>query len=142
MRKNSMEYKAIISGKEYPLPKGIYELNEEKLKKYSYEDEEYVYVDIDRLKNEEDYRTIDIISFQCAGMIGEMVLDDERALSEYNKLGPKVRFLDDMAKYNKENGKMDKAKNNLSDAMALILEFYRKELELEENRINQNKSSR
>lgn len=75
-----MKYKAILDEKEYFFPRGIYQLNEEKLKTFSYETEDEVIVDLNKLKKELNYKDLNLISFQCASYVGEIVLDDEYAL--------------------------------------------------------------
>ena len=135
-----MRYKAIIEGKEYPLPEIIYDFNKEGLDEYLFEDEEGKYIDFDMFSEEDTYDNLDIISYQCSNTIGTIVLDDEKALQRYNEIGSQIRTFDKMASMNHEKGNDERAKQNLLEGMKLELDFYEKELELE--KLGQNKGSR
>lgn len=67
--------------------------------------------------------------------------ENKEEMEEYAKLGPQMRFLDDMAKINYEKGNTSLACQKLLSQMELVLSFYKKQLEKEEI-INQSIKTR
>ena len=134
-----MEYIASIKEKEYFFPGSVYMLNEEKLKKYSYEQDDTTLIDLNKLGREADYKDLDLLSFQCADFVGEMVLDDEYDLQKHNELGPKMRFLDDISKIHISKGEEEKAREDQMKMIELEIDFYNK---LKEQENSNKKSSR
>lgn len=127
-----MEYKIIISSNEYFLPTTVYLFNKEVLSKYSTIENDITYIDFDLLKENEGYEVLNKIAFQCTSSIGELVLDDNEARSRYDKLGPKMRLDDNLAKINYQKGNEEIAKEKLINMTEMVLDFYKEELEQEE----------
>lgn len=132
-----MTYKAVLDEKEYYFPEGIYKSNEEVLKNFSYVSEDEIIIDLKQMKDRIDYEKLDLISFQCAGFVGEIVLDNEQDLKEHNELGPRIRLLDNMAKIHLSKGEEEKARENQIKLIELELNFLNKLIEKE----NSNKKS-
>ena len=137
-----MRYKVIIEKKEYLLPMPVYFLNKEVLDKYVIKNGEESYIDFDVLLEKGSYDELNLISYQCSNTIGSMMPEFSEASDRYNKLGPEIRYYDNMAKMNHAKGDDSKAKENLLKGMELELDFYKRELNLEHERLNQSKSSR
>lgn len=135
-----MEYKIIINNQEYQIPKIIYMFNQKLFEQYTKIKDNELYLDIEAMKNDKKYNEMKIITDQSCNAIGMFSLEDEDEMKEMIELGPKMRFLDDMAKINYEKGKEELAFQKLTELLTLSLSIYKKQLEKEELNMKEIKS--
>lgn len=136
-----MDYNVILNEKEYPLPRVIAKFNKEIFEELSVQLEDKTYLNIEALVIKNRYDNLKRISDQCCNSIGMFSAEDKEEMEEYAKLGPQMRFLDDMAKINYQKGNTALVCQKLLSQMELVLSFYKKQLEKEEM-INQSNKTR
>lgn len=129
-----MNYNVIINEKEYLIPSTVSMFNEKLFEEYKVEENEKTYFDINRLVENKRIEDLDRLSFQSCAIVGELAYDDPETLQAYNKLGPNIRFWDNMAILDRKDNDIDKACQDYLKLMEIVLEFYNNLLEHEKNK--------
>ncbi len=130
-----MEYFIIINGQEYKLPTILEMFNKELFEEYKLEDNEKLYLDIDRLIKDKKVKEIDKICTQCCSFVGELALDSPEDLEEFNKLGSAMRNYDNLAKYHLKHNDEEKAMSSYLSLLEPVLDFYNELMNQDEKTI-------
>lgn len=118
------QYYVIINNKEYELPLMVIGLNQDILNKYKLVKDNKNYLDIERMKQEQKLDELREIEYQCTMNIQQIAIESQGQIAEkWNKMTPKLNFLDDMVKIHMQKQEQDKAFEKLKTSMQMSLEF-------------------
>lgn len=118
------QYYVIINNKEYELPLMVIGLNQDILNKYKLVKDNKNYLDTERMKQEQKLDELREIEYQCTMNIQQIAIESQGQIAEkWNKMTPKLNFLDDMVKIHMQKQEQDKAFEKLKISMQMSLEF-------------------
>lgn len=118
------QYYVIINNKKYELPLMVIGLNQDILNKYKIVKDNKNYLDIERMKKEQKLDELRELEYQCTMNIQQIAIESQGQVAEkWNKMTPKLNFLDDMVKIHMQKQEPDKAFEKLKTSMQMTLEF-------------------
>lgn len=127
------QYYIIINNKEYELPLMVIGLNQNILNKYKLVKNNKNYLDIERMKKEQKLDELREIEYQCTMNIQQIAIESQGQIAEkWNKMTPKLNFLDSMVKMHIQKQEQEKAYEKIKESMKLSLELQ-KELQEHQN---------
>ena len=126
------QYYVIINNKEYELPLMAVAQNQEILNKYKLEKNNKLYLDIDKMKQEQELERLMNLEYQCTTNIQHLAIESQGLVEEnWNKLSPKLNFLNEMIKIHIKKQEKEKAFEKVLTSMQISLEF-KKEIQKQE----------
>lgn len=118
------QYYVILNNKEYELPLMVIGLNQDVLNKYKLIKDNKNYLDIERMEKEQKLDELREIEYQCTMNIQQIAIESQGQIAEkWNKMTPKLNFLDDMVKIHAQKQEQAKAFEKIKTSMQMSLEF-------------------
>ena len=118
------QYYVIINNKEYELPLMAVAQNQKILNKYKLEKNNKLYLDIDKMKQEQELERLMNLEYQCTTNIQHLAIESQGLVEEnWNKLSPKLNFLNEMIKIHIKKQEKEKAFEKVLTSMQISLEF-------------------
>ena len=104
------QYYIIINNKEYELPLMVIGLNQNILNKYKLVKNNKNYLDIETMEKEQKLDELREIEYQCTMNIQQIAIESQGQIAEkWNKMTPKLNFLDNMVKIHIQKQELEKA---------------------------------
>ena len=118
------QYYIIINNKEYELPLMVIGLNQNILNKYKLVKNNKNYLDIETMEKEQKLDELRKIEYQCTMNIQQIAIESQGQIAEkWNKMTPKLNFLDNMVKIHIQKQELEKAFEKIKTSMQMSLEF-------------------